>query len=238
MISIVIPTFQEENRLEKTLSSLTKLTLPHEIIISDGKSTDRTLEIARKYPTKIVVWNGETRQKPGVGRNDGAKMATGEFLAFIDSGCVIKEPDQFFGALLKDFSDPEIVAITLNVRVPEGDKRISDHFFQGLINLSYWFMNNVVHFGGAMGRFQIMRKSAYDKIGGYSSDLTFYEDVNMFQRLAKVGRTYYDRRLSVYHDEARARKVGWAKLMWLWNINNFWQLFFGRPYSKEWAPIR
>ena len=56
MISIIIPTYNEEKIIGKTLSELkAKLTLPHEIIVTDDKSKDRTAEIARAYADQVLV---------------------------------------------------------------------------------------------------------------------------------------------------------------------------------------
>jgi len=69
MISFIIPTLREESSLEKTLNWLSTYTGENEIIISDGGSTDKTLEIARKYTDKIIVYEGTKRQTIGMGRN-------------------------------------------------------------------------------------------------------------------------------------------------------------------------
>jgi glycosyltransferase involved in cell wall biosynthesis len=52
MISVVIPTYNEEKNIEMTLKKMTRQTLPrkdYEIIVVDGDSTDNTRKIARKY---------------------------------------------------------------------------------------------------------------------------------------------------------------------------------------------
>jgi glycosyltransferase involved in cell wall biosynthesis len=81
MISIIIPTLNEAKIIESTLRTLTAtLTLPHEVIVSDGGSSDRTTELASPYANTVVVFSGEGRQTIGEGRNDGAKAAAGDFL--------------------------------------------------------------------------------------------------------------------------------------------------------------
>ena len=94
MISIIIPTLNEERYLDETLKSLNQLgDLPHEIIISDGNSTDNTKEIAERYGAKMVVWDKPgVRQTFGQAKNSGAAIATGKFLLFIDADVVLKNP--------------------------------------------------------------------------------------------------------------------------------------------------
>ena len=88
MISIIIPTIKEEKVIGRTLRNLkSRLTIPHEIIVTDGKSTDKTVEIARGIADKVVEYTGTTRQTIAQGRNDGAKSAQGEYIAFMDADC-------------------------------------------------------------------------------------------------------------------------------------------------------
>jgi GT2 family glycosyltransferase len=57
MISIIIPTFNEEKLIESTLLTLTSaLTLPHEVIVSDGGSSDRTVEPVPQELRKPAIW--------------------------------------------------------------------------------------------------------------------------------------------------------------------------------------
>jgi len=90
-ISVIVPTLNEENYLEDCLKSILRQTFPrneYEIIVSDGSSEDRTVEIANKYADRVVV-----SKKRGIwwGRNYGAKFARGRFLVFIDADTKIKE---------------------------------------------------------------------------------------------------------------------------------------------------
>jgi len=56
MISIIIPTLNEAKIIESTLRTLAAtLTLPHEVIVSDGGSTDRTTELAARYANTVVL---------------------------------------------------------------------------------------------------------------------------------------------------------------------------------------
>lgn len=118
MISFIIPTLCEESILEKTLQWLSTYTREKEIIISDGRSDDRTLDIARKYTDKIIIYEGTERQTIGMGRNLGASIATGEYLVFLDADVTILDPDAFFTEALAIMqSTPNSVALTAPLRV-------------------------------------------------------------------------------------------------------------------------
>lgn len=240
MISIIIPTLNEESVIEKTLTSLrSKLTIPHEIIISDGHSKDRTAEIARKYADKVIVYAGEKRQTIAEGRNDGAKAGKGEFLVFMDADCTIKDPDPFFDKILKHFGrDPKLVAVNVAIRVLPEFETPADWVVFNLFNDYLWFVNDILHIGMSAGEFQMIRKEVFDRLGGYDPKLVASEDVDLFSRLSKVGCVRYEKGLVIYHTGRRAHKIGWPKLLSLWFLNTVSMMFRRRAFVKEWKPIR
>ena len=74
ILSIIIPTYNEEEYLPVLLDSIKSQSFDdYEIIVADANSTDKTREIAESYGC-IVVAGG----LPAVGRNNGAKIAKGE----------------------------------------------------------------------------------------------------------------------------------------------------------------
>src|SRR4051812_1846574 len=96
-LSIVIPTRNEAQALERTL----KQYLPWkdkyglELIVSDGNSTDGTLEIARKLADKVVPAEPGKKQNIAIGRNAGAWAASGEFIFETDADVHMPDPDKF-----------------------------------------------------------------------------------------------------------------------------------------------
>ncbi len=79
MISIIIPTYNEADHIERTLQNL--LTLkeqPIEILVADGGSTDDTIALASKYAR--VIYSGKGK---GLQLNTAAKEAAGEILFFV-----------------------------------------------------------------------------------------------------------------------------------------------------------
>src|SRR5690348_14444255 len=119
MLSIIIPTLNEETVLEGTISALRVMrTTPYEVIVSDGHSADKTVEIAKKFADKVVEHDGKTRQNISQGRNAGAAAAKGEFLVFLDADGRIENPDSFFTEAIKQFSlNPKLVALTVKIKV-------------------------------------------------------------------------------------------------------------------------
>jgi len=103
-LSVVIPTYNEGNRLPKTLAAveryLTRHNLDGEIIVSDGGSKDQTVPFVKKYhsavPLKLV--RQKRRQGKGKGVKDGILAASGQWVLFMDAdgSTSIGEVEHFF----------------------------------------------------------------------------------------------------------------------------------------------
>src|SRR6266404_2121031 len=86
MISFIIPAYNEEHELSKTLAAIrtaaSGTAQPYEIIVVDDASTDATPEIALRAGAKVIAIN---RRQIASARNAGARVAQGEYLFFIDA---------------------------------------------------------------------------------------------------------------------------------------------------------
>jgi glycosyltransferase involved in cell wall biosynthesis len=240
MISIVIPTLNEEKIIGSTLRTLAAtLTLPHEVIVSDGGSADLTADLAAQHGAHVVIFSGPGRQTIAQGRNDGATASGGDFLVFLDADCVIPDPDRVFARALGHFErDPGLVGLTAYVRVFPTDETFADRLVFGIANLGNRIANNVMRRGRSFGEFQMIRRDAFARLGGFRADLVTIEDADMFFRLTRIGRTLVDARLKVLHTGRRAHRVGWAPLIAMWLFNSVFFTLYGRPFTKEWKPIR
>ncbi len=241
MISIIIPTLNEESVLEKTLDEIVhnfKSTV-YEIIVSDGGSKDKTQEIARRYTDKVLVYRDTKRQTIAQARNMGAKAASGEFFVFLDADVTIPHPDDFFHKAIERFqTNKNLLGMTVALAVSKENATLADTVLFFIINRTYALMNNVLHAGASPGEFQMIRRSAFEKLRGYREDLSAAEDNELFYRLSKIGGTRMELGLTAYQTGRRIHKVGWPKLLTLWLTNWFSMMVFKRSVSKEWEPIR
>ncbi len=234
MISIIIPTYNEEKYLGKTLENLASLKIPHEIIVTDDKSTDNTISVARMY-TNNVLAPQEKHVTIAANRNAGASVAQGDFLVFMDSSCLIENPDIFFARALDDFkSIPHLVGLTAKLDVYPETRTWGDRLMYFIFNSTHFIKNNLLHTGEAAGKFQMVTRDAFKKIHGFREDLVTREDADLFHRLSKIGRTLYDSKLLVIHSGRRAHALGWPKLLSIWMINSFWLVAFGTAKAKNW----
>ena len=237
MISFIIPTLNEEKTIENTLRCLDAFSGEKEIIVSDGGSKDKTIEIASKYTNKIVIHKDSKRQNIAQGRNAGAKEAKGDFIVFVDADVTIPDINDFIKRAKKYFdNDQKLVAVTAGCIVSKEVSILMDKIVFTFIKYYFAFLN-LIRFGAAGGEFQMIKRSAFLEVGGFDPNLAVSEDMDLFWRLAKIGRTKLPLELDIYHTGRRAHKIGWPRLLWQWFSNTI-MVFFFRRSDDEWKEIR
>lgn len=115
MLSIIIPTLNEEDYLPKLLNSIKKQNFKdYEIIVADAGSEDKTVEIAKNYGCKISPGG-----LPAKGRNEGAKKAKSDLFLFLDADMIL--PPEFLINLLREFGNRNLDIASFPV-IPQGNK--------------------------------------------------------------------------------------------------------------------
>jgi len=100
MLSIIIPTLNEEKSLPTLLDCLKSQNYKDiEIIVSDGNSTDKTIDIAKMYKCKTMV---SKKRSPSSQRNEGVKIAQGELILFLDADTLL--PSNFLQEVIDEFN--------------------------------------------------------------------------------------------------------------------------------------
>ena len=176
-ISIIIPTYNEEEYLPKLLESIKSQDFTdYEIIVADAQSNDNTREIAKEYGC-IVVEGG----LPGPGRNKGAEVAKGEILLFLDSDLELTE--NYLANVIEEFEAEEL-GIAITQMTPLSEKK-RDKYLHDLAN---WFMiaveNIKPHGAGCYGI--ISKRELHEEVNGFDENLTFGEDTDYIERVAEI----------------------------------------------------
>lgn len=238
MISIIIPTLNESSVIEGTVRQIHDhlSDFEHEIIVADSESADHTAAIAKKYAKVIETKRGKTI---AWNKNQGAKIAKGDILVFLDADVFVPNPNHFFKIALSDFDrDPNLVAVAVNLKVFPKDATLADRIIFGWVNITNQLYDNFFHIGASCGECQIIRRDIFDRLRGYKEHLAVAEDHDMFMRLEKTGRVFFENRLTVFHTGRRAHIIGWPRLLLQWTVNYFSVLFFNRSHDKVWKDIR
>jgi glycosyltransferase involved in cell wall biosynthesis len=239
-ISVIIPALNEEKLLDRILSQFTPgiiRTFGLEVILSDGGSTDRTLDIARAHGVQIVENLPYVKQTISMGRNAGAGQARGDILVFLNADTRIGDVGHFFRRMNEELPKAGVVALTCSVKVyPEEERRV-DRWFHGFYN---WFFSMMNRVGMGMGRGEchVMRREVFDRVRGYASRIAAGEDYDMFRRLEHLGtiRFLYD--VVVLESPRRYRKYGYLYVTASWFVNFLAVFFLRRSILSEWKPVR
>ncbi|MDQ2745841.1 MAG: glycosyltransferase [Acidobacteriota bacterium] len=177
-ISVIIPTFNDEATISKTLDALLRLVNVDEIIVVDGNSTDRTVEIVQNHKqlkTICLVKFPETNR--GKQFDEGTRYAVGDVYWFLPADT---RPVQGCGRQIKQYMRyEEVVGGNFEVNF-EGDNRLAKTF-----NRLYPNIRSLNLVGGDSAMF--VRAEIYKTIGGFKP-LPIFEDVDLQRRLKKKGR--------------------------------------------------
>lgn len=209
MISVVVPTYNEERNIERCLESLHGQTVPREsveIIVVDGDSLDRTREIAGRLADKVIV---QTSLGVGGARNDGFNVAEAPIVATTDADC--QPYPGWLEAILSSFEDRDVVAVTGFLDPSDwGDmtwaERLTYHAFFKLSNaiLVALSLFGMYHLCGANSAF---RKTAFQETGGYLP-LAYADDVEIYKRIKHKGRVRLLRDMTIHYSVRRIKKIG------------------------------
>lgn len=210
MISIIIPTYNEEEIIEGCLQLLSQQTVPreqYEIIIVDGGSEDRTVEMAEQCADKII-----TQESEGVGgaRNDGVAIAKYDLIATTDADVVMST--DWLERIIGHFQDPDVVGVCgPNLPLEDERKARIAYFF---INIVHW-LSVILKVTGMPGNNTAFRKQPFLEIGGYS-DVSYLDDMEMGFRLRHMGTIKFDPKLAVKVSIRRMEEEGYWHIMLLW----------------------
>jgi len=234
LISVIIPTLQEEKYIATTLSKLVNVKPRIEIVVVDGGSEDNTIKIAKSFTDKVY----EIREM-GISkaRNYGAKRSNGDILVFLDADVV--PPTDFAEKVIETFKDPKVVGATCTIMPtrPKIIERIFFLFFNLLIRIS--IMLPYAKFNRhSRGEFTAVRRSEFQKVGGFNESIPCAEDFDFACHLSELGKLAFIKNLTVYESIRRIKKLGLLKTVWVWIVNTISYILHGKTILKVWKPVR
>ncbi|OGG29674.1 hypothetical protein A3A63_03370 [Candidatus Gottesmanbacteria bacterium RIFCSPLOWO2_01_FULL_46_9] len=180
MISIIIPTLNEEKFLPHLLTSLTQQSeCDFEVIVVDGNSKDKTVDVAQSFQKKLPKLT-VLKSPPGVSRqrNLGASKATGEWLVFIDADSVLLP--YFFDRLTNFIQERKPKHFTTWFKP---DSEVSGDALFVLIGNLFIEGSVVFHRPIAPGPLVAVTHEVFDKVHGFDETLAFGEDYDFTRKI-------------------------------------------------------
>lgn len=222
MISIIIVAFNSQRQILKCLDSLVYFTKTNvEVLIIDNASSDKTVEIVKKKFPQVKLIQNATNIGFTKACNQGARIAKGKYLLFLNPDTAIKNKDDL--KLLLDFAESKkkLGAIGVKVLNPDGSiqpsygalptlpRIIFDRlpFFNKNFGIQvrnprlYKYTHRVAWVSGCCF---LIRKEVFDEIGGFNEEIFMYgEDYDLCFRLKEKGyENYYYPKFQIVHNDS------------------------------------
>jgi glycosyltransferase involved in cell wall biosynthesis len=194
-VSLIIPTFNEEDNIRETIIEWEKAlaNFNYEILVIDNGSNDRTIEIAEELADKCLTFPAAT---VGGLRNFGSDSSSGDILIFNDAD--VRPGNNWtheFNSIFSSVLSSKLI-IGGHLRSSLKDNWIYKYWFQQILESSKTDVNYV-----GTGH-MIMSKKTFDDIGGFNNHLITGEDYDICCRCKNAigGQILLNKRLEVIHD--------------------------------------
>lgn len=189
-LSVIIASYNHQDYIAETLKSLENQTFQDfEIIVVDDGSTDKTVEVARNFPSRAQIF---TQENQGVvaARNRGVSLSQGEYICFVDSDDVVL-PERFDRQVAALDSDPELGLVFADALIIDSKGKqvgkLSDVYpvvpgdVDKMLVLHYCFIPMIT----AMVSAEVLRKAGpFEKPGPISDYMKWIE-------VAHLSKVYY-----------------------------------------------
>lgn len=197
-VSVIIPTKNEENAISACIESLEKSDYPKdkfELIVIDGGSVDKTVNIVKKLQKKyknirLVCADGANTS---VGRNIGIKSASGDIIINF-SGHTLAEKN-FIRALSTklQYSENSVAGVGCKDKIPMDQSSSIAQYIECITStkLGGSMMHQHMEFHGEQFvdsvSFTAYRREIFEKVGFFDSDLPSGDDAELNSRIRKAG---------------------------------------------------
>ena len=212
--SLIIPAYNAEKTIGSCLESALAQSLPrenYEIIVIDDGSTDKTPEIVRNYPVRLIK---QENQGPAAARNKGAIEAKGDILIFTDSDCELDS--NFLEKIIAPIEQStEIAGVQGSYKTKQ--KEFMAQFAQIEIGTRYKRMakNKYIDFIGTYAA--AYKKDIFQKYRGFDTafPLASGEDTDFSYRLSQNGyKLVFNPQAFVYHKHPSTLKSYLRQKYW------------------------
>jgi cellulose synthase/poly-beta-1,6-N-acetylglucosamine synthase-like glycosyltransferase len=221
-VSIIVPTFNSESTIDECLRAILELDYPKqllEVIVIDGGSTDKTTELAKAHPVKLVY----SKLNPPAAYNLVLKDIENPIIGLIDSDAKVEK--QWLRKLVKHLDDPKAAGASGTVETWNSNKLVPRVIGYEL-SYRYRRLPNTVERVATMNL--LLKKKVTMEIGGFDEALPTQYDTDIGARLAQAGyRIAFDAEAICYHFH-RPTLQKFFKQQYKYGQNT-WKLYFKHP---------
>lgn len=223
MLSIIIPTLNEEKYLPVLLESIKnqKFEGNYEMIVADAGSRDKTIEIARNFGCRIVPGG-----LPARGRNEGIKSARGDISLFLDAD--LNLPNDFLSNSLREFERKNL-GVASYILVPQTNKKLVKLGFNLFYNWPITFTQKIFP-QGAMGI--LVKKEIFEKVGGFDENVKLAEDHYFVRQAAKISKFGIIKSTKIYIPLRRFEEDGYLKTCFKYLLCHLY-MFSGKAIRSD-----
>jgi len=191
-VSVIVPVFNCRDYLAGCIeSALSQTHQPIEIIAVDDGSTDGSADILASYKLRITVIT-QANAGPSAARNNGVAHSSGEYLAFLD-GDDLWDPRKIEAQLAILKAHPKAVAVYCDHRSIDAEDRVLG--YTGALEhsrASGSILEDLIYGQLIKSPSLVMvRREAFDAVGGFDTFLRYSEDYDLWLRLAARGPILY-----------------------------------------------
>lgn len=207
-VSIVIPAYNEEKGIAQTIETALKQDYPPlEVIVVDNNSSDNTSDVAKQHGAKVIL---EKKKGVAAARQAGFTHAKGDIIISTDADSRL--PKDYVSKIITFFSKHEnIIAVGGVARLYSGPWTAK--FVYRYISYPFFYLDRILSGGWNMSGFSMaIKKDAFLKTPGFNTDHMIGEDVDISQKLRKIGKVTVEPTLIVYVS-GRRYKDGYFKGM-------------------------
>ena len=195
-ISVIIPVFNREEYIAEALTSVFQQTFQDfEIILVDDGSTDRTLDIARGFGSRVQIIK-QTHLGAAVARNRGFQQSSGEYIAFLDSDDLWKEKKLEIQMHTMQTEDI-VLSYTNSTCIDKQGKQTGRKEFRtapsGNVFESLLIRNPI------MTPSVLVRRQALAQSEGFQKKYSYAEDWACWLRIALIGKFHFTTNPLVLH---------------------------------------
>lgn len=205
--SVIIPTLNQGEFIEKTILSIINQGYPNtEIIIIDGGSEDNTINIIRKYESYIYYWESKPDKGQADAINKGFKISTGEFLCWQNSDDIFL-PNAFFSFANSITENPDYDVYYSNIIVIDEGNKIKDAFKVFKFGLFFNLYDDIVVHNQAA----FFRKEKIFEVGLLDETMKFCFDLDLVSKLMIFGAKFFpiNKYLGAFrlHEQSKTSKI-------------------------------